>query len=120
MHEIKMMNEKMMKEALQGLEKGYNATDFQVMSQVLDNMLDICKIEHYSEKEKYQDDITQSHTNDIEGTEIDDNIISMNEHFRKYISYKKKYQHRHDEERIRRVSFMYDEDFRRDENIIGF
>lgn len=104
MHEIKKINEKMMKEALQGLEKkGYNATDFQVMSQVLDNMLDICKIEHYSEKEKYQNDIAQSHTNDIEGTEIDDNIISMNEHFRKYISYKKKYQHRHDEESMSKI-----------------
>lgn len=80
MHKAKEINSKYFDMAVKGLEKGWNAEDFRVMSQALDNMLDIAKIGKYTLYE------------DIQGTEIDNNIRDMNKYFSMYVSQKKDYQ----------------------------
>ncbi len=80
MEKAKELNSKFFNEAVKGLEKGFNKLDFEVMSQTLDNMLDIAKLGKYDNVE------------DIEGTEIDDNLRNMLKHFKHYVSNKKDYQ----------------------------
>lgn len=80
MEKAKELNSKFFHEAVEGLEKGFNKLDFEVMSQALDNMKDIAKIKKYD------------NINDIEGTEIDDNLRNMLKHFEHYVSNKKEYQ----------------------------
>ena len=80
MHKAKEMNNKYFDMAVKGLEKGWNPEDFKVMSQALDNMIDIAKLGNYISYE------------DVEGTEIDNNIRDMNKYFSMYVSQKKDYQ----------------------------
>lgn len=80
MKKAKELNSKFFNQALKGLEKGYNAEDFRVMSQALDNMIDIAKIDKYE------------NVMEIDGTEIDNNIRDMNKYFAMYVSQKKDYQ----------------------------
>ena len=49
MDEALEMNKKLMEEAIRCLEKGYNAEDFHVLSQALDNIKDIETIQAMSE-----------------------------------------------------------------------
>lgn len=71
---------RLVNEALNGLEKGYNAIDLKVLGEAVDILKDVRTIQslNYSE--------------DIPGTEIDDNIVLMNKNFREYIEHKKSYQ----------------------------
>ena len=80
MQKARELNSEFFNQALKGLEKGYNAEDFKVMSQALDNMLDIQKLQRNSKEE------------DVYGTEIDNNIRDMSKYFSMYISQKKDYQ----------------------------
>ena len=78
MHKAKEINSKYFDMAVKGLEKGWNAEDFKVMSQALDNMIDIAKLGNYISYE------------DVEGTEVDNNIRDMNKYFSMYVSQKKR------------------------------
>lgn len=80
MQKAKELNSRYFEQALKGLEKGYNAEDFRVMSQALDNMIDIAKLG------KYENVV------EIEGTEIDNNVRDMAKFFAMYVSQKKDYQ----------------------------
>lgn len=80
MQKARELNSMYFNQAIKGLEKGYNAEDFKVMSMALDNMLDIAKLDNYKEEA------------DIYGTEIDNNIRDMNKYFSMYVSQKKDYQ----------------------------
>lgn len=80
MHKARQVNSKYFDMAVKGLEKGWNKEDFEVMSQALDNMLDIAKLGSYTSYE------------DVQGTEIDNNIRDMNKYFSMYVSQKKDYQ----------------------------
>ena len=67
-------------EALDGLKKGYNAIDLKVLGEAVDILKDVRTIQ------------SMNYTEDIPGTEIDDNVILMNKNFREYIEHKKSYQ----------------------------
>ena len=84
MQEVRKRNLDLLTEAMRGLEKGYNDLDFRVMSQALDNIKDIDTILAMSDGRTAINALRTNDTN-IEGTEIDDNIALMNNHFRKYI-----------------------------------
>ena len=90
MQEVRKRNIGLLTEAMRGLEKGYNDLDFRVMSQALDNIKDIDTILAMSDGITAINALRTNDTN-IEGTEIDDNIALMNNHFRKYIEAKKEY-----------------------------
>lgn len=90
MQEVRKRNLDLLTEAMRGLEKGYNDLDFKVMSQALDNIKDIDTILAMSDGRTAINALRTNDT-DIEGTEIDDNIALMNNHFRKYIEAKKEY-----------------------------
>lgn len=90
MQEVRKRNLDLLTEAMRGLERGYNDLDFKVMSQALDNIKDIDTILAMSDGRTAINALRTNDTN-IEGTEIDDNIASMNSHFRKYIEAKKEY-----------------------------
>lgn len=90
MQEVRKRNLDLLTEAMRGLEKGYNDLDFRVMSQALDNIKDIDTILAMSDVRTAINALRTNDTN-IEGTEIDDNIALMNNHFRKYIEAKKEY-----------------------------
>ena len=90
MQEVRKRNLDLLTEAMRGLEKGYNDLDFRVMSQALDNIKDIDTILAMSDGRTAINSLKTNDT-DIEGTEIDDNIALMNNHFRKYIEAKKEY-----------------------------
>lgn len=90
MQEVRKRNLDLLTEAMRGLEKGYNDLDFRVMSQALDNIKDIDTILAMSDGITAINALRTNDTN-IEGTEIDDNIALMNNHFRKYIEAKKEY-----------------------------
>lgn len=90
MQEVRKRNLDLLTEAMRGLEKGYNDLDFKVMSQALDNIKDIDTILAMDDGRTAINALRTNDT-DIEGTEIDDNIALMNNHFRKYIEAKKEY-----------------------------
>lgn len=90
MQEVRKRNLDLLTEAMRGLERGYNDLDFKVMSQALDNIKDIDTILAMSDGRTAINALRTNDT-DIEGTEIDDNIALMNNHFRKYIEAKKEY-----------------------------
>jgi hypothetical protein len=90
MQEVRKRNLDLLTEAMRGLEKGYNDLDFKVMSQALDNIKDINTILAMDDGRTAINALRTNDTN-IEGTEIDDNIALMNNHFRKYIEAKKEY-----------------------------
>lgn len=90
MQEVRKRNLDLLTEAMRGLEKGYNDLDFKVMSQALDNIKDIDTILAMDDGRTAINALRTNDTN-IEGTEIDDNIALMNNHFRKYIEAKKEY-----------------------------
>ena len=90
MQEVRKRNLDLLTEAMRGLERGYNDLDFKVMSQALDNIKDIDTILAMSDGRTAINALKTNDT-DIEGTEIDDNIALMNNHFRKYIEAKKEY-----------------------------
>lgn len=90
MQEVRKRNLDLLTEAMRGLEKGYNDLDFKVMSQALDNIKDIDTILAMDDGRTAINALKTNDT-DIEGTEIDDNIALMNNHFRKYIEAKKEY-----------------------------
>lgn len=90
MQEVRKRNLDLLTEAMRGLEKGYNDLDFKVMSQALDNIKDIDTILAMGDGRTAINALRTNDTN-IEGTEIDDNIALMNNHFRKYIEAKKEY-----------------------------
>ncbi len=90
MQEVRKRNLDLLTEAMRGLERGYNDLDFKVMSQALDNIKDIDTILAMSDGRTAINALRTNDTN-IEGTEIDDNIALMNNHFRKYIEAKKEY-----------------------------
>lgn len=90
MQEVRKRNLDLLTEAMRGLEKGYNDLDFRVMSQALDNIKDIDTILAMDDGRTAINALKTNDTN-IEGTEIDDNIALMNNHFRKYIEAKKEY-----------------------------
>ena len=90
MQEVRKRNLDLLTEAMRGLEKGYNDLDFRVMSQALDNIKDIDTILAMDDGRTAINALRTNDTN-IEGTEIDDNIALMNNHFRKYIEAKKEY-----------------------------
>ena len=90
MQEVRKRNLDLLTEAMRGLEKGYNDLDFRVMSQALDNIKDIDTILAMSDGRMAINALRTNDTN-IEGTEIDDDIALMNNHFRKYIEAKKEY-----------------------------
>lgn len=98
MHKAIELNKKLLEESINGInKKGYSQLDFTVMSQTLDNIKDIYEIKCYKKdlKENYEEHYEENQNKieeNIEGTEIDDNIRSMNEHFKRYIDYKKEYQ----------------------------
>ena len=71
---------RLVNEALNGLEKGYNAIDLKVLGEAVDILKDVRTIQ------------AMNYTEDIPGTEIDDNIVLMNKNFREYIEHKKSYQ----------------------------
>ncbi len=80
MHKAKQVNSRYFDMAIEGLEKGWNPEDFKVMSQALDNMVDMAKLGKYVSYE------------DMTGTDIDNNIRDMNKYFSMYVSQKKDYQ----------------------------
>ena len=90
MQEVRKRNLDLLTEAMRGLEKGYNDLDFKVMSQALDNIKDIDTILAMDDGRTAINALRTNDTN-IEGTEIDDNIALMNNHFRKSIEAKKEY-----------------------------
>lgn len=71
---------RLVNEALNGLEKGYNAIDLKVLGEAVDILKDVRTIQ------------AMNYSEDIPGTEIDDNIVLMNKNFREYIEHKKSYQ----------------------------
>ena len=71
---------RLVNEALNGLEKGYNAIDLKVLGEAVDILKDVRTIQ------------AMNYNEDIPGTEIDDNIVLMNKNFREYIEHKKSYQ----------------------------
>ena len=71
---------RLMNEALNGLEKGYNAIDLKVLGEAVDILKDVRTIQ------------AMNYSEDIPGTEIDDNIVLMNKNFREYIEHKRSYQ----------------------------
>lgn len=101
MHKVIERSEKLIDEALRGLEKGYNALDLDVLGKAVDIMKDAKTIE--AMEGEYQVDIkdgkmyAEKKHDDIDGTEIDDNIMMMNKHFRKYCEYKKEFQKNNNE-----------------------
>lgn len=95
-------SEKLIEEALRGLEKnGYNALDLDVLGKAVDILKDAKTIE--AMEGEYKVDIkdgkmyAEKQMDNIENTEIDDNIIMMNSHFRKYCEHKKEFQKNNDE-----------------------
>lgn len=71
---------RLVNEALNGLDKGYNAIDLKVLGEAVDILKDVRTIQ------------AMNYSEDIPGTEIDDNIVLMNKNFREYIEHKKSYQ----------------------------
>lgn len=98
MHEVMEASKKLINEALKGLSRGYNAEDLAVLGKAVDIVKDVKTIEAMDGE--YEVEIKDGSAKmkekmmeeNIEGTEIDDNIVMMNKHFRKYCEAKKEYQ----------------------------
>lgn len=107
MHKVMETSKKLIEEALRGLERGYNSEDLRVLGEAIDIIKDVKTIEAMEgdyeveikgnepkvARLKEKDMMPQYDLDgNIEGTEIDDNIMMMNKHFRKYCAFKKEYQ----------------------------
>lgn len=101
MHKVIETSKRLIDEALRGLSKGYNQLDLDVLGKAVDILKDAETIE--AMKGNYQVELkdgkvySEKKNDDIEYTQIDDNIARMDKHFKKYCEYKKEYQEKREE-----------------------
>ena len=96
MHKIMETSQKLIDEALRGLERGYNAEDLRVLGEAIDIIKDVKTIEAMDGNYELEiNDEKAKLTKNIPDTEIDDNIILMEKHFKQYCAHKKEYRPHH-------------------------
>jgi hypothetical protein len=96
MHKIMETSQKLIDEALRGLERGYNEEDLRVLGEAIDIIKDVKTIEAMDGNYELEiNDEKAKLTKNIPDTEIDDNIILMEKHFKQYCNHKKEYQRTH-------------------------